>query len=73
MRPIPSVDSPSPILKPERRLALVAEVLARGVRRHLAIAAQAPLSFVRIRLASTVREATTDWGVTGDPGKCNAA
>jgi hypothetical protein len=41
MRPTPFADSPFPTLTPERRLALVAEVLARGVRRHLAIASQA--------------------------------
>ena len=44
MRPIPSADSPFPILTPDRRLALVAEVLARGVRRHLASSAWAALS-----------------------------
>jgi hypothetical protein len=31
------VPFPSSVLTPERRLALVAEVLARGVRRHLAV------------------------------------
>jgi hypothetical protein len=41
MRPTQSSDTPFPTLTPERRLALVAEVLARGVRRHLAISAQA--------------------------------
>ena len=43
MRPT-SIDSPSPVLTPERRLALVAEVLARGVRRHLDASDRAALS-----------------------------
>jgi hypothetical protein len=44
MRPTPSTDSPFLTLTPGRRLALVAEVLARGVRRHLAATARAALS-----------------------------
>ena len=43
MRPI-SADSPFPSLTPERRLTLVAEVLARGVRRQFAAASRAALS-----------------------------
>ncbi len=40
MRHHPDHALPIPTLTPERRLADLAEVLARGVRRHLAIAAQ---------------------------------
>jgi hypothetical protein len=43
MRPTPSADFTPLVLTPERRLALVAEILARGVHRQLAAAARAAL------------------------------
>jgi hypothetical protein len=66
MRPTPSADFSFRILTPERRLALVAEVLARGVRRHLAGAARAALSAGR---SSENPEKTSPSGLASGPEK----